>query len=258
MSGQYHGRRRKQQIGPSKVLTHQEQELVVRYLQNDIKHLGECGINAPGLLEFVRLKLIYAIMVCTGLRETELVKLRLRDCGVLMGWDDEQKGIYGIEVHCGKGGKDRTIEISAELKNDIDDYLANYRHKTLPRWKKRDDINEYVFYDNAGHRYFRQIKEKKGKGIKTRDRATTTFYRMIRKLGESAGLTKRLHPHMLRHTFAVNSLMGSEGEIPLDIYHLADLMGHSSIEITALYLRFVNMVRKRLGARLDYVHRYAK
>jgi site-specific recombinase XerD len=56
--------------------------------------------------------------------------------------------------------------------------------------------------------------------------------RMISKCGESIGLDKdKRHPHVLRHTHAVYALKSG-----IDLRTLQQNLGHSSIEVTAIYL----------------------
>lgn len=69
-------------------------------------------------------------------------------------------------------------------------------------------------------------------------------YKMIVKLADMAGIEKgKAHPHSLRHLFAV-TYMEHYG----NLFELADLLGHSSLETTRIYTR--NTVQKR-GQRID-------
>lgn len=66
--------------------------------------------------------------------------------------------------------------------------------------------------------------------------------RQLKRSGRSLGLSERkLHPHSLRHFFAYSFLERCQ-----DISLLADLMGHTSIETTRLYLRRSSLEQKRL------------
>lgn len=59
----------------------------------------------------------------------------------------------------------------------------------------------------------------------------TSFSRLVRLVGERAGVDD-LHPHRLRHTFAVNFLRAGG-----DIFILSRLLGHSTVQMSARYLR---------------------
>jgi site-specific recombinase XerD len=54
---------------------------------------------------------------------------------------------------------------------------------------------------------------------------------MLRRLGAAAGIDKRIHPHGLRHTFAVEL---ERAGTPVTV--ISKLLGHSSISVTARYL----------------------
>lgn len=56
------------------------------------------------------------------------------------------------------------------------------------------------------------------------------IYKVIRRLGEMAGLEQTLHPHCLRHTFATNMLARGT-----KIEFIADEMGHTDLNTTRVY-----------------------
>jgi site-specific recombinase XerD len=169
-----------------------------------------------------RLLLICDLMLCTGLRASEVCGLRVKDTPMVLGTDV-------IEVYRGKGDKDRTIQLSPKMAGELTAYISRVRHETLPRHVRRGDITQPVFYGEKRRPYGRH-------GLKM----------LIYRLGQTAGIIKRLHPHMFRHAFAVNTLLAG-----VDIYLLQQLMGHSSIEITAKYLHIVNAQMRGLGIKLD-------
>jgi integrase/recombinase XerD len=210
------------QIGWDKVLTQQEQQQVRDYLDS----MDETDPQNR------QIKLIYELMIKTGLRMGELAMLRLRDCPAYLG-------VEAISVWRGKGNKDRTIPISSRLRKELQLYIDDIRPKTMPRWARKD-IGRPVFYNFKGRPYL-HVSEK------TREiRGSTTLYRMIKTIGQDTGLAKQMHPHMLRHTFAVNALRNG-----VDIYMLMALMGHTSILMTARYLHLAGVQMKGLGEVLD-------
>jgi len=194
-----------------------------------------------------RIYLMCDILLNTGLRIQELAKLRLQDMPAVLG----EKV---IEVYMGKGKKDRMVPIGPRLVREIDKYVREIRPKTLPRHIRRSDTSRPVFYSSQQRPYLQAVKEtnKKTGELKVRTRASVSLYRMIKGLGQAAGIAKAIHPHMFRHTFAVNALRSMEdGGAGIDIYALQNLMGHSSLETTAKYLHFISGHTNGMGERLD-------
>jgi site-specific recombinase XerD len=65
--------------------------------------------------------------------------------------------------------------------------------------------------------------------------SASTIQLVIRNACEKAGIDKKVSPHTLRHSFATNYI-GNGG----NIRHLADLLGHESLNTTAHYTHIVN------------------
>ena len=65
--------------------------------------------------------------------------------------------------------------------------------------------------------------------------SASTIQLVIRNATEKAGINKKVSPHTLRHSFATNYV--SNGG---NIRHLADLLGHASLNTTAHYTHIVN------------------
>lgn len=61
----------------------------------------------------------------------------------------------------------------------------------------------------------------------------TTVYKMLRHLADMTGIAKsKVHPHNFRHLFALTYM-----ENYANLFELADLLGHSSLETTRIYVR---------------------
>lgn len=123
----------------------------------------------------------------------------------------------------GKGQKPRTIFPNERSLFWINQYLA-----------RRTDQNPALFVTV---------------GEPTSRWAQVDVSKYFIELGKSAGLKKKVTPHILRHTFCTNLL--SNGA---DITYIRDLAGHADIETTArYYLRVDNAALKRaLNKYLDY------
>lgn len=133
-----------------------------------------------------------------GMRASELCALRLRDL-------DPGSGILYAR---GKGDKERTIPYIGAARRVVDEYIKDFR----PQLDK--NRAEWLFLSRNGRQLHRE-----------------TLWVILRKRGLAAGVPKqRLHPHVLRHTFATHLLRGG-----MDQRTLQELLGHSSIITTEKY-----------------------
>lgn len=76
------------------------------------------------------------------------------------------------------------------------------------------------------------------------------IYRCLKDLaGECRGIKKsKVHPHSFRHLFAYYFLEGNESRLA----ELADILGHSSLETTRIYLRTTIKMKKQKMERIRY------
>lgn len=139
---------------------------------------------------------IIATFIYTGIRKTELMNLKMFDVNLETG---------NILVKAGKGDKDRVIKINPRLHG----YLSNYL-------QDREKMNRNTPY------FFVSLFE-------DRKMSESTLKRLFDKLSKKSGI--HVHPHLLRHTFAVLML---EGEA--DIYAVSKMLGHSRLQTTEIYL----------------------
>lgn len=169
---------------------------------DEIKKLLSVMLDSKYYLrDIAMLELMYA----SGLRVSELVKLKLSDINFEAGF---------IRVK-GKGEKERVIPISQRSADKIKKYLIELRPKLL---KKK--VSEYVFLNNRGQPMSRQ-----------------RFWQNIKKMGKIAGVN--VTPHMIRHSFATHLLEGGA-----DLRSLQKMLGHSDISTTQVYTK-VSMERLR-------------
>ena len=87
-------------------------------------------------------------------------------------------------------------------------------------------------------KYLSERKDRSEALIRTKDgtrASASTIQMIIRNACEKAGIEKKVSPHTLRHSFATNYV--SNGG---NIRHLADLLGHESLNTTAHYTHIVN------------------
>jgi integrase/recombinase XerD len=167
--------------------------------EGEIQRLFEAsGGNGP--LELRDRALLETGYGC-GLRASELAGLRLQDVDL--------EG--GLLRPLGKGGKERMVPFLGEVRNR----LCFYLEKGRPRLEK--GLSDHVFLSRSG------------KHLRRED-----IWRIIRKRGKKAGISlSRLHPHILRHSFATHLLRRG-----MDLRTLQEILGHASIATTERYTHF--------------------
>lgn len=147
-------------------------------------------------------KVMITLMYVTGIRVSELCEIQLKDLSL----SHNSINIYG------KGDKERIVFMNDEAKNSLIKYITVYRDKFI----KKD--TPYLFLLNNGHKM-------------TRNR----FYNILQNRVLSSPLTKHIHPHMLRHTFATELLNNDA-----DLRSIQELLGHSDISTTTIYTHVNN------------------
>jgi integrase/recombinase XerC len=145
----------------------------------------------------VRNRALLRVYYRAGLRCAEALALTPRDVDV---------GRKELRVNAGKGDKQRLVWVDAETLEILD------------RWKTIRPRSDYLFCTLAG------------------SQLDTGYVRaMVARYGRRAGIDVRVHPHMLRHSFASELL--EEG---WPIHAVQKLLGHEDIETTSLYLHLVD------------------
>lgn len=134
-----------------------------------------------------------------GLRTCEVSRMALRD------WDSVART---INIRAGKGGRQRIVGIDVQAAAVIEAWISAR--------SKRQEIK-------LGSPLFCTLR---GGEVQAR-----FWWTVVTRLARRAGLQKRVHPHGLRHTFAVELMR--EGA---PARHIQMLLGHSSLNTTAIYL----------------------
>lgn len=147
-----------------------------------------------GLRDRALLETLYG----TGLRVSEVAGLRLTD----LHFDARY-------LRClGKGNKERVVPLGGATAAFLRRYLEELRPRLL-----RGGDHPAVFLSNRG----RPLSRK-------------TIWRMIRRCATQAGITKRVSPHTLRHSFASHLLAN---DAPLRV--IQEMLGHADIATTQIY-----------------------
>lgn len=140
------------------------------------------------------LHLLYA----TGMRVSELVQLPVSAVNFVAGY---------VRVF-GKGSKERLVPFDEETKERLETYLRQARPRLLH--KKTSDV---------------MFVTRRGKGM-----SRFRFWQIVRETVLAVGITKKLSPHTLRHSFATHLL-----EHGADLRSVQIMLGHSDIATTQIY-----------------------
>jgi site-specific recombinase XerD len=138
-------------------------------------------------------KLIIGLLYGCGLRSSEVQNLKPSDA-------DIERGM--LHIHQGKGSKDRCLPLGKMLSRGINQYMI----EEVPC--------NYLFENNAGE---------------SLSRAGIAW--IVKQAAKKARITKDIHPHTLRHSFATHLL-----EQGVNILVIKELLGHAYIESTMIYL----------------------
>jgi integrase/recombinase XerD len=157
-----------------------------------------------GLRDRAMLEVLYA----SGLRVTELVRLKLAETSL-------DTGVVRI---FGKGSKERLVPLGEEAI----DWLVRYLEQARPAILK-GRASEFVFVTGRGAPMTRQA-----------------FWHLLKKRAARAIPGKSLSPHTLRHAFATHLL--NHGA---DLRVVQLLLGHADISTTQIY---THVARERLKA----------
>ena len=154
-------------------------------------------------VKLLRDKAMLELLFSTGLRVSELCSLD-RDL-------DLTRDEFAIR---GKGDKVRVVFISDESRKALTDYL-----------EKRDDMDEAMFV---------QVASKAGKSVLKKQESirltSRSVERIVKYYATKAGITKKVTPHVIRHSFATDLL--SNGA---DLRSVQALLGHANITTTQVY-----------------------
>ncbi len=140
------------------------------------------------------IQLLYA----SGLRVSELVGLKLSDV------DLDQSVVSAL----GKGDKRRMVPFGEIARDSLVRYLRDVR----PRWAVRGE-SVHLFLTERGSGMTRQ-----------------GFWKLLGRYARSAGITKPISPHKLRHSFATHLL-----ERGADLRAVQTMLGHADIATTQVY-----------------------
>ena len=151
----------------------------------------------------LRDKALLEFMYATGCRVSEAVGTNLDDIDL-----DEH-----IARLMGKGSKQRLVPLGSYARNSVVVYLNAGRGELERRSTAKVPERRALFLNKRGKRISRQ-----------------SVWEIVKTAGERAGITKPLHPHTLRHSFATHLIQGGA-----DVRTVQELLGHASVTTTQIY-----------------------
>ena len=184
-----------------------EKHVIEVFSPKDIKALLKaCSKEAyPELQQ--RSRAVISLLYETGIRASELCGLTLENVHL------DTRGASYIKV-MGKGKKEREVGLGASASKEVYKYIHRFR---------KASVNEHHVFLSRSHQ-------------------PLTVYgldQLVERISTGAGV-EDCYPHKFRHTFAVNYLQAGG-----DLFDLARLMGHSTTEVTKLYLEAYNSTHAR-------------
>lgn len=169
-----------------------------------------------GTLDGYRDKTMLETLYATGMRVSELVSVPLQNVDLKMQY----------VIVMGKGSKERMLPLGRTALKYLERYISVVRPQLLHG--KPEGVQE-LFVTSWG-------------GPMTRQRVNE----LIEAYAKSAGIMKRVTPHMLRHSFATHLLNNGT-----DLRVVQELLGHADISTTQIY---THMDMERLREVYDKTH----
>ena len=166
--------------------------------------------TTSGLRDRAMIEVLYA----TGLRVSELVKLSINDVNL----------VDGFVMVMGKGRKERIVPLGKHAIEHIRAYVSESRAVFL---KGRETKALFV--------------TPRGKGF-----SRMGFWKLLRRHARTAGITKNLSPHKLRHSFATHLV-----ERGADLRAVQAMLGHADLATTQIY---THVDSQRLRGTYDRHH----
>jgi integrase/recombinase XerD len=157
----------------------------------------------------IRHAAILNLLYDLGLRANELAHLRVSDF---------DKASRSLIIRFGKGGRHRTLPYGETLRDVLNEYFRQRRPK------------DWLFRGVKGHEHTSV------RGVQW----------VVKETVKRAGLSRDIHPHTLRHTFAVHYLNNGG-----NLVRLQQLLGHAHLTTTLLYLRYANIPLVDIPTPLD-------
>jgi len=160
----------------------------------------------------LRDRAVLAVMYATGCRASEVANLRVSDVRLK-------------ERFCrclGKGNKERIVGLNPVAVSALEAYLQHERPRLVG---SRD--SDALFVTRSGRVFSRIV-----------------VWHLVKKYAGRVGISKKVSPHTMRHSFATHMLAGGA-----EIRALQELLGHASIRTTQVYTHVEHSRLKAIHAK---------
>ena len=137
-------------------------------------------------------KCLLVILYSCGLRRGEVIRLQLTDI-------DSDRML--VKIRGAKGKKDRYVQLAGGALIILREYYKEYRP------------SHWLFEGQRGGQYSEE-----------------SVLNVVKQAGRRSGITKNIHTHVLRHSYATHHL-----EQGTDLRYIQVWLGHSSSKTTEIY-----------------------
>ena len=180
-------------------------------------------------------KLLCELMYGSGLRQSEALKLRVKDLDF---------GQATIQIHDAKGGKHRVVTLPRALEGRLQQHLDSIHARH--RQDRAIGLGDAHLPQSLAKKYPNAASEWRWQWVfpaakvcpHPRSSQNTSFHlhenslqRQFKSAVDRACISKRATSHTLRHSFATHLL-----EAGIDIRTVQDLLGHADVSTTMIYL----------------------
>lgn len=195
-------------LGQDRKVYHLERPMKERRLP-EVLSLEEI-VSIINALENIKHRTMIMLIYSAGLRRSELL-------GLLVGDVDFDRGI--VFIRGGKGKRDRQSILAQHLIPVLQEYLKKYMPKT------------WLFEGPAGEQY-----------------SESSLRQVFQRAAQKANIKKRVHLHMLRHSFATHLL-----ESGTSTRYIQVLLGHESSQTTEIYTHVSRFALDKIQSPLDQI-----
>lgn len=187
-------------LPPEKIELAKHPARQVQFLEGDeLSRMLVAATKTPGIVS-LRDTAILQTLFSTGLRVSELANLKIENVNL-------KRDEFTVR---GKGGKVRVVFLSDGSREALKAYI-----------EARTDTSPFLF---VSHDRAKNGRESAG-ALTPR-----SIQRLVQRYARAAGVTKKITPHTLRHTFATDLLRNGA-----DIRSVQSMLGHASITTTQVY-----------------------